>query len=68
MADNWKSLRMRRFRNRVTKRDMARRLGCAESWINALELGHYHGPACDPWAERYRVELELAIEEKKAVR
>ena len=59
------NLRVRRFRNRITKKAVAQRLGCAESWVNALELGHYHGPAREKWAPRYRDALEELIQEKR---
>ena len=59
-------MRARRQRNRISKVQMARRLGCAESWVNALELGHYRGPARERWAERYASALEDLINERKA--
>jgi len=62
---NFGQLRAKRLRNRISKVEMARRLGCAESWLNALELGHYRGPAREEWAGRYEAELLDAIKEKK---
>jgi transcriptional regulator with XRE-family HTH domain len=64
----WHSLRLRRFGNRVTKREMAQRLGCAESWVNSLELGHYQGPAREKWAEPYETALDELIAARKAAR
>lgn len=63
--ETMEDLRLRRFKLRVTKREMARRLGCSEPWLNLLELGHYHGPAREKWAEAYRRELEKIISEVK---
>ena len=60
----WHSLRLRRFENRVTKREMAHRLGCTESWINSLELGHYQGPAREKWADKYLAALAEIIAER----
>lgn len=65
---NWKSLRMRRLANRVTKREMAKRLGCSEPWLNLLELGHYHAPAREKWMEPYKAALEEAIAERRSAR
>jgi len=63
---NWSELRVKRLRNRVTKREIARRLGCAESWLNVMELYGYNGPAREVWAEKYRVALEDILAERKA--
>lgn len=65
---SWPNLRMRRLRNRVTRREMAERLNCAESWLNVLELGHYRGPAREKWAERYAEALEAILAERRAAR
>lgn len=59
-------LRAKRLRNRISKVEMARRLGCAESWVNALELGHYHGPARAVWEDKYRQALDALLKERKA--
>lgn len=64
----WQDLRLRRFANRITKREMARRLDCAESWINLLELGHYHAPAREKWAGLYEKALDELVAERKAVK
>jgi hypothetical protein len=47
---------------------MAQALECAVSWINALELGHYHGPARREWAAKYEAALDRLVAEKKAAR
>lgn len=65
MSSEWKNLRMRRLRHRITKREMARRLKCNESWLNLLELHDYRGPARAKWSEKYRVALEGVIAERR---
>lgn|GEM_PF-1547797 len=62
----WKGLRMKRLRHRITKTEMAHRLGCATSWLNVLELGHYHGPARETWARKYGEALDAILEERRA--
>lgn len=64
----WTELRMRRLRYRITKREMARRLGCSEPWLNMMELEYYHAPASEVWAEKYEAMLEEIIEEKSKAR
>jgi len=61
---SWPELRVKRLRNRVTKTAIAERLGCATSWLNALEGGHYRGPAREKWAAKYDRALSELIEEK----
>lgn len=65
MSD-FSKLRAKRLRNRVSKIQLARKLGCAESWLNALELGHYRAPAREVWAEKYQAALDELIAEKRA--
>ena len=62
----FEALRIKRFKNRVKRRDLARRVGCHESWIARLEDGGYHGPAAQEWREKYEAALEDLIEEQKA--
>jgi hypothetical protein len=63
---SWTDLRLRRLRYRVTRREMARALGCNESWLKVLELGVYQGDARTVWADKYEATLNEIIEEKKA--
>jgi len=58
-------LRAKRLRNRVSKVEMARRLGCAESWLNMLELGHYRAPAREKWLVKCQEALEEILKERK---
>ena len=59
---------MKRLRHRITKREMARRLGCAESWLNLMELEYYGGPAREVWAKRYEAVLDEIIEGQSQAR
>jgi hypothetical protein len=48
--------------------DLARRVGCHESWIARLDAGGYHGPAAQEWREKYSAALDDLIAKKKAAR
>ena len=62
---DFKNLRVRRFRNGISKGQIAERLGCSVSWINSLEKSHYSGNARDEWCPRYEAALETLIAEKR---
>jgi predicted transcriptional regulator len=57
-------LRLERFQLRVTKRELARELGCDESWLNQLELHGYNGPAALRWRQRYKEALNTIVQRK----
>ena len=62
---DFERLRLQRLKERVTKRQLARALGCSEPWLNQLENHGYNGPAAVTWSERYRDALAEIIEQKK---
>lgn len=64
----WSNLRTRRFRNRITRKAMAERLGCDPTWLDRMERNLYRGPAREVWVERYRVALDELIHEKRQAR
>jgi hypothetical protein len=50
--------------NRITRREMQRRLTCSYSWLRALENG-YKGPCVTVWQARYAAALDNAIQHRK---
>lgn len=62
-ADNFEKLRIKRFKNRISKRQLADKLNCSESWLTQLELHGYTGPAGKKWLEQYQNALEAILQE-----
>jgi CRISPR/Cas system Type II protein with McrA/HNH and RuvC-like nuclease domain len=60
-----KELANRRRLQRITRRQMQRRLNCSYSWLKQLEDGLYLGPCVPKWRDRYEAELDAAIEDRK---
>lgn len=69
IATEMNYLRVRRLRNGITRRALANKLGCHESWVDRLERNSYRGPARTEWAERVKTALdELVVEKRRASR
>lgn len=66
MSRTLSQLRLQRLKWSISRTALARRLDCSDSWLRQLENGAYRGPAAKQWRERYQVELEVMIAEKKA--
>lgn len=61
-----RQLTNRRRVNRITRRDMQRRLACSYSWLRALE-GGYEGPCVGAWRARYETALVQALADRQRV-
>jgi transcriptional regulator with XRE-family HTH domain len=66
MSTDFQTLRLRRLKHRISRRELAQRLSCKEGWLLQLELHGYNGPAAAKWMQRYEEALSALIEAKKA--
>ena len=66
MEASLKQLASRRRVNRITRREIQRRLERSYSWVRCLEEGIYNGPCVSYWRDLYENALLTAINEKKA--
>jgi transcriptional regulator with XRE-family HTH domain len=67
MSKPMSQLRLQRLRWGISRKYLARILGCSDSWLRQLEAGAARGPvAAREWKAKYEAALLRAIEEKRS--